>query len=192
MKEETIHQLPKIFQDNICTIKNCSLYDKPNRKFMCDSQLTAINFDRIPKYYSQGKGWAAMPKSNDALYIKNHTEWYFIEFKNGTIRSDDIYQKIYDSILILLDLKLIPDLDFCRQNIHYILVYNKNKFKDKSQSLQTVHAHTQNLAKGEQKLFDLANIQGRLFAQTHTYTLEEFTEHFLIPIEEWEKHLPAK
>ena len=61
---------------------------------MCESEMKVINFDKIPKAYNRGKGWSILPKSNDALYIDVKGQWYFIEFKNGSINSGEIYKKL--------------------------------------------------------------------------------------------------
>lgn len=87
---------------------------KTSHKNMTDSDLLAINFDRIKDIYVntvlQKQKIYRAPKSNDALYIfgsGENCEWYFIEFKDGIIDNkltDEVYRKIYDSIVIMLDL----------------------------------------------------------------------------------------
>lgn len=90
---------------------------------MSESCIKVVNFDKIPSVYSKGKGWKSVPKSNDVLYISND-QWYFIEFKNGSIDKANLYRKIYDSLIMLIELGIIASLDDSRNKINYILVYN--------------------------------------------------------------------
>lgn len=109
MTENTISKLPKVLKKYLCTMTRASK-DITNDEAMCESNITVINFDKIPNEYTRGKGWRGVPKSNDALYIDDDNKWFFVEFKNGTIHKEDIYRKIYDSLIMLIELKIIPDL----------------------------------------------------------------------------------
>ena len=108
--------------------KKASL-DKSKKVSMCDRRIKVINFDNIAKVYSKTKGLPAIPTSNDALYIDRNDKWYFIEFKNGSIDKSNIYRKLYDSLIMLIELKIIPNIDFVRKNLHYILVYNSENIE---------------------------------------------------------------
>jgi len=103
----------------IDTLKNISQNEaalseegKKSQVYPTESELLAINFDRIKEIYTNTilKQVYRAPKSNDALYIfgeKGSCEWYFIEFKAGKIDNalaDELYKKIYDSIVIMMDL----------------------------------------------------------------------------------------
>ena len=105
MTEEVISKLPEILKQHICTVKKASL-DDSNKNNMSESQLKVINFDKIPSEYARGKGWLGVPKSNDALYIEETGGWNFIEFKNGSIKYEDIYRKLYDSIIMMMEEKV--------------------------------------------------------------------------------------
>lgn len=126
MIEAVVNTLPEILKKHICTLKRAS-FDETNGIFMCESEMKVVHFDKIPKDYARGRGWDGVPSSNDALYITSRGKWYFIEFKNGTVKKEQIFRKIYDSLIMLLELKIIPDIDFIRKNISYILVYNSGK-----------------------------------------------------------------
>ena len=66
--------------------------------------------------------------TNDAFVISSDNKWYFIEFKNGSVDKADLYRKIYDSLIILLELGLMPDYSCIRGTVNYILVYNSEKY----------------------------------------------------------------
>ena len=158
------------------TLKRAS-YDQANDKYMTESSLEVINFDKVPNEFSRGNHWPSVPKSNDALYIDSPL-WTFIEFKNardGNVDKVDIYRKIYDSIIMLLELGIVPDMDFVRKHIVYILVCRAKK----SENLAVIHKHAQSRAKSETILFDLRNLKDYLLAEVHTYSPEEFEEKFV-------------
>ena len=148
---------------------------------MCESLIKVIDFDKIPNVYSRGKGWGAVPKSNDVLYIDVQGKWYFIEFKNGTIQKDEIYRKLYDSLIMLLEWDIIPDFDFVRKNICYILVYNEEKYGkiQQSQARSQNYSYFMKLARQEERLFDIDKFEGYLFNEVHTYTKSLFEDCFV-------------
>lgn len=188
MTEETIKNLPDLFQNHICTIKKAST-DSTNRTAMSDSAVTVVNFDKIPDEYARGKGWPCVPASNDALYIGDDQTWYFIEFKNGTINKGDLFRKIYDSLIMLLEMKLVPDFQFARDHIQYILVYNSEKHTkiQESESRTASYSYISHLARTEPKLFDIGKLEKYLFQETHTYTKELFEKNFIFPITQCEQ-----
>ena len=162
--------------------------DTTNKEPMCESALKVINFDKIPNEYARGKGWSGVPKSNDALYIDIQGKWFFIEFKNGTIQKDEIYRKLYDSLIILIEWGIIPNFDFIRENVNYILVYNEGKYG----KIQQAPARNRNfdyfmsLAEQEERLFDIDKFEKYLFNETHTYTQSLFEDNFVRPKEKEE------
>lgn len=181
MTREEIKAMSPVL-DHFVTLKRASL-DKEKNEYMTESTIEVINFDKIPKEYARGKGWLGVPKSNDALYMDS-SSWTFIEFKNGSIDKVDVYRKIYDSIIMLIDLKIVPDFDFVRNNISYILVCKKDRFSaQESPSRAAIYAHTQNCAKSETILFDLEKLKSFLLSEVHTYSPEEFEQNFVTPTE---------
>ena len=179
MRDETISELPEVFRNCISTIKKTSR-DDSKKQNMCESTIKVINFDKIPKQYLKSKGFRTLPKSNDALYIEDK-KWCFIEFKNGEVDKADIYRKIYDSLIMLLEMGIIPDFDFARKNIGYILVYNSDKYPkvQKSQARDQNYSYFFQLAKQEEQLFEVEKFQGYLLKETHTYTKEMFEKNFI-------------
>lgn len=121
-----------VMQSMTATLKHCSK-DDASSDYMTESRLLAVNFDRFSKYYCQVVKIAQQPKTNDALYCTEDGKWYFVEFKNGSIKKDEIYRKIYDSLIMLIEAGMIPDYQFSRENISYILdetnTYTKEQFE---------------------------------------------------------------
>lgn len=180
MTEEVIEELHDKLKAHICTLKKSSM-DTTNKIPMCESNLKVVNFDKIPNEYARGRGWSGVPKSNDALYIDVQKQWFFIEFKNGEIHKDEIYRKLYDSIIMLIEWGIIPDFDFVRKNINYILVYNEGKMEKVQQSLarDQNYGYFMSLAKQEKRLFDIDMFENYLFNETHTYTQSLFEDNFV-------------
>lgn len=180
MTEEVIKELHDKLKAHICTLKKSSM-DTTNKIPMCESILKVVNFDKIPNEYARGRGWSSVPKSNDALYIDVQKQWFFIEFKNGEIHKDEIYRKLYDSIIMLIELGIIPDFDFVRKNINYVLVYNEGKMEKGQQSLarDQNYGYFMSLAKQEKRLFDIDKFEKYLFNETHTYTQNLFEDNFV-------------
>lgn len=184
MTEEIKKLLPEILRKHICTLKKASL-DDANREYMCESRLEVVDFDKIPQEYARGKGWSGVPSSNDALYISPDQEWYFIEFKNGEVKKDQVYKKMYDSLVMLLEMKIVPDFEFIRNKISYILVYNALKYTKvpDSPGRNQNYSYFFRLAEQEERLFDIDKFEKYLFAETHTYTQSLFEEKFIMPME---------
>lgn len=188
MKEKVIEELHDILKNNLCTLKRSSLDDSKQFKFyMSESKITVVNFDRIPNIYSKGKGWKGVPNSNDALYVDDN-KWYFIEFKNGEVVKTNVYRKIYDSLIMLIELGIIPDFEFARKNMIYILVYNSEKGNKipESPAREENYSYFFKLASQEEKLFEIEKFEKYLFDETHTYTKEMFQEKFVAVMEEKE------
>lgn len=187
MTEDIISNLPEVLKKSISTLKRTSK-DDTNSIYMSESSIRVVNFDKIPPIYAKGKGWTSIPKSNDALYINNE-KWYFIEFKNGNINKSDLYRKIYDSLIMLIELGIIAGLNDSRDKINYILVYNSAKYPvaQKSESRDKNYAYIYERAGQEERLFDIEDFEGYLFQETHTYTKEMFQEKFVAVMEEAER-----
>lgn len=189
MTEEKINELDECLKAHICKLSRASKDDQNNVK-MCESGLEVVWFDKIPAEYGKRTGCPKLPKSNDALYVANSDEWYFIEFKNGGIEKSDIFRKIYDSIIMLLELKIIPDFQFVRENVNYILVYNSENYTTPqySEALKENYAYIQQRAKTEKKLFEVEKLETYLLKETHTYDKETFKQKFIIPMERQESN----
>lgn len=189
MLEEVKNQLPDWLKDkSLCTLKKAS-FDGSKKVYMCNSKITVIDFDKIPKFYAKQKGIPSLPASNDALYIDMDGNWYFIEFKNGSIDRSNIYRKLYDSLIMLLELGVITDLEFVRKQGHYILVYNSENDKviPNSDGRNANYSYIQSRSGVEKRLFDVDRFEKYLFRSTHTYTKIEFIDKFVNHMEKQEK-----
>ncbi|MBD5134637.1 MAG: hypothetical protein HDT39_01540 [Lachnospiraceae bacterium] len=197
-----------IIDETESTLRETS-YDNDNNIYMVDSQLSVCPFDIIKEWYISNKipYVNPNPKSNDALYFGNE-ECFFIEFKNGKIDNSvnfELNKKIYDSLLILFDLKysdkkgnLVDSISYTRANMNYILVYNGEKYLKAGPTIQTkegierqkvrrkeskhrtnLYKTIRRLANEEFILFGLDQFKNYLFKNVHTYTVEEFKLYFL-------------
>lgn len=120
------------------------------------------------------------------LYIDILGKWYFIEFKNGSeIHKDEVYRKLYDSLIMMLEWKIIPDFEFIRNNINYILVYNEGKHDKipKAPARDLNYGYFFERAQKEKRLWGIDKFEKYLFSETHTYTKNEFEEKFVRPKE---------
>ncbi len=187
MTEEVMNALPEVLRKYICTLKRAST-DTTNDKPMCESAIKVVNFDKIPNEFARGRGWSGVPKSNDALYIDVRGKWHFVEFKNGEVQKDEIYRKLYDSLIMLLEWGIIPSFEFIREKVNYILVYNGEKCGkiQESPAREQSYGYFMDLAKQEKKLFGVDKFEKYLFNETHTYTPGLFEEKFVRPMEKEE------
>ncbi len=173
--------LPEILKTT-CALKESSK-DSEHQTFMSNSLLTAVHFDEVPKKYAKKVKITRVPKSNDALYITKENQWIFIEFKNGEVKKEEIYRKIYDS-LIMLEESGVADWDFFRNHAAYILVYNENVYCEKNVRLQKsknrddLYRHIRNRANTVRNLYEIRKLERFLFKNAWTYNEEQFAEYF--------------
>ena len=135
-------------------------------------------------------------KSADALlYSKTKNKLIFVEFKNGKVR--DVKTKLKDSLLVFSNI-LDVNLEFCREYLEYIVVYNYEKNKkyveqekdkcrreeqNKSQSLSKEYIEgfvkpLFRLAKDEIILWDLELMKDICVSEVHTYTVNEIVKYY--------------
>ncbi|RHA17253.1 hypothetical protein DW944_10000 [Eubacterium ventriosum] len=190
--------------DFITTLKETSV-DKTKKtdedgRYMTMSTIQAINFDDVKDFYVKDLAVPLVPKSNDALVVVSDSEAYFVEFKNGEIDISKNYQikiKIYDSLLLLLDL-IEKNISFSRENLHYILVYNedikhtssqfdKNEAekvkKQFSPHRDKIVKRVNNLAAKKYIQFGLEKFERLYFKSVSTYTKKQFEQLFIKKIE---------
>lgn len=170
--------------------------DTKNCEYMTKSSINVIDFDTYKDYYikelslpdiydEENEIQTRNIKSNDALFI-NNDEIYFIEFKNGAIRSKsdrfNIHTKLYDSLLIILDI-LNKNMSFAKKNIKYILVFNEDK-NPKANSceatpFQYMISRLTELSNDEIIQFDLHKFKDIYLNEVHTYTKSQFDRNFV-------------
>lgn len=83
------------------------------------SALNAVWFDKIKEEWYD-ELYFHQVRSADALY-KHGSRYYLIEFKTGDVRNVDIHRKLYDSVVGLLEHRVLS-LSECRENLQYIIV----------------------------------------------------------------------
>lgn len=116
-----------IFTNHFSSLKKTSLDNRDgHKKYMTESELTAVCFDDVKDEYVELLGMSEIPKSNDALFDEGNGTLVFVEFKSGHIDSQKqfaIRKKIYDSTLIFTDITS-TGISYMREQMKYILVYN--------------------------------------------------------------------
>jgi hypothetical protein len=95
--------------------------------YMTSSQAKVVNFDKFKESITRKYALENSPNSCDALYMHSENEWFLIEFKNGKIDKEKVFQirgKIFQSLLLLTE-KLDKTIGFTREKLTFILVYNE-------------------------------------------------------------------
>ena len=172
----------EIYLKNQSTLKQSS-YDSANNEYMVeDETIPVYNYDGVISEYASRTKMQRMPCSNDALYIdQNHI--IFIEFKNGTVREEQLMRKAYDSLLVLFDHDMglgwcrsdfCGDISFSRENIEFILVWEN---PDKNQGTApriSIGDHVRKKGK-----FGLNSLKGYLYKDTRVMSKIEFQQEFI-------------
>lgn len=177
-------------QQNILTKHTKALkemsFDKANEQYMIESTFSAVDFDKVKDDYifSNSSVSACKMRSNDALVIFNakQGQFIFIEFKNGCItfplEKEKIRVKISESLWILNDI-LGENLTFDRNNVNYILVYNKlknPKFEKQRNSSLTGMASALAKSAGMTYLIDGFDRYNVFFHDVKTINEDEFKD----------------
>lgn len=182
----------EIFKRNSSTLRETS-WDKDgvNPGYMTDSDIQVINFDKVKESYIKDMGLSCTPCSNDALYIGKDEKIYFIEFKNGVVKNNtifNVYNKVYDSLLIFNDI-VQKNISFCRENVNFILVYNEirnpykeNETNDGDSSKAKIGKYFYAKAKRKYVRFGMERFERLYFRDVFTYTEKEFEKNFLAHI----------
>lgn len=163
------------------TLKNLSLDSgSGTRQFMTNSQIRAIDFDAVKiNYIKFFNGTEDITCSVDGI-IDNENNKLFIEFKNGKIdtkQKKGIKSKAKDSLLIYGDIK-DRTLEYFRDNYTFILVYNGEKNRTHSQSMDNIHTTLYSRANEKEVRFGLDSLYKVFFKNVCTYNESEF-EKFL-------------
>lgn len=158
-----------MFSKFIYTLKKTSQYEKEingkkYKKYMTDSQLEVVNFDRFKGWYLSNLHKTGYPtgydlKSVDALYIPNADVLIFIEFKSGNVNESDIRKKVSDSVIIYLDYK-DEKLSNFRKNSKFILVVSE----DSREHLASIFDNKGGANKKQNTKSDYRNFKGFYFS----------------------------
>lgn len=180
MEQHIIDNLPNILKNHIDTLENTSK-DNNNNHYMTNCKKGTINFDRVKVEYKNNNNIKDFPSSNDALYITANNDFYFIEFKNSTISEYKLKNKIYDSLLILSNIKYnnganyINDIvEFSKSNIEYILVYNSSK-----NGKLHINNNINNKAGKQTTLYGILKLKGFIFRDINFYSEKQFNNKFI-------------
>lgn len=144
-----------------------------------ESDFKGINFDKITAQYflnnrvgdatGEKKNQGSYPgKSNDSVVEYKNMD-YFVEFKNSMFpKKKDLYRKIRDSMLVYLDI-IDEKLSYARENVGYILVFQKDK------GFPKIENGLKNLAKQEMEYASIStNCKGLYFKDVLFMSEEEF------------------
>lgn len=175
------------FSTNKKTLKELS-EDTKNKKYMTESNIEAYDFDIIKEKYEENNNCNKNGLCSVDAILFNKDTLLLIEFKNGQLyynekykdldsedklnrvsRISNIKYKIRDSILILGHITN-TNLDFYRQNVIFILVYNQEKNTSKIAIQQYVNK------KANRKIsrFGLDRLENAFFKEVYTLTEKEF------------------
>jgi hypothetical protein len=144
--------------------------------FMTSSQKIVVNFDKFKKSIAAKFALNNSPNSCDVLYMRSENEWFLIEFKNGKIDREKIFQirgKIFQSLLLLTE-KLDKTIHFTRENLNFILVYNENIARiEIGKSLFRLAGNSKFFP------FGLDGLQKLYFKEVYVWDKNEFNSNFV-------------
>ncbi len=83
--------------------------------------LQAVDFDKVKENWYQSR-FHDQVKSCDALYYQDG-DYYLLEFKTGDVKGLEVFRKIYDSIIGLMEHGKLT-LEECRRQLNVILIAN--------------------------------------------------------------------
>lgn len=180
--------LLKIANTCRCTMKDAS-FDTANKEYMTECEFNVYSLDSYKDLYAKTicPISAISMKSCDALFV-NDEDIYLLEFKNGKISTSErhaIKQKIYDTLLMLLD-ELEEHVSFSREKMTFVLIYNaQNNSRQNTVAHNAASIGRDELLPHLNKLsgkpivrFGLANMK-LFFKDIFTYSREEFHSLFL-------------
>ena len=171
----------EIFKDSVATLKEVSL-DTEHGESMINDTVDVINFDRVKRKYTNQLGHSENDASSVDALAYNEDTLFFIEFKNGQVKNNDIKNKIKDSLLIFNDI-VQKNISYTRKCAELIIVYNLKsnpmphqyeKQNSSDSALIGISKHVAKLAGKEFIRFNTERYQSLYFKAVHTYTVSEF------------------
>ncbi|KAB8288551.1 hypothetical protein DSM100688_0553 [Bifidobacterium ramosum] len=202
-------------QDGLHSTLAQTSYDTHHQVGMVVSDHDAVNFDKIAEITCRAASYNAhvkqprVPRSPDALIVDDQRrEWYFIEFKNGRVTEMEVSQKMYDAILLSLDVHIVPDRSFFNKFATFILVYNPERLNDRQIARYNAHfggeykprpcdqtgriqtqAYFKDLAEEDFDPFGIAKLKGYLFRDVVVQTQRRFARTHAA---EWGTRMPKR
>ncbi|MDI9468862.1 MAG: hypothetical protein QM296_01505 [Bacillota bacterium] len=143
-------------------------------QFMTSSNLEVINFDEVKRKYANSLGLPENCAASVDAVIPYGGGVLFVEFKNGRVDNRNIKDKIRDSLLIFLGI-IQKDIEYSREKIDFILVYNQ----EKNPSRIDIGNYVMHKANDELVLFDLKRYKKLYFRNVHTYSQKTFEAYLL-------------
>ena len=151
-------------------------YDDANDEYLSKDKRTVVDFDDVKTQYTADLGVSnEFAKSVDALFRTNDGYIRLVEFKNGDFVSSEIVKKVYDSLLIYLDItgQTITDL---RENGFFTLVISEDKYGSLSAQDKRAMALA-NSGKQDFTMYGLGKMRGYLVKRVSCMSAERFSRY---------------
>jgi hypothetical protein len=145
-------------------------------RYMTSCKKIVVNIDKFKNDFVKNMGLSQVPMSCDALCMVSPDEFFLIEFKNGVIedlRNYEIKVKIFETLLILTE-RLGKTIQFTRNHVTFILVYNE----DVSQKFY-IHKRTFDHTTDFKVEMGLGRFEKIYFKSVNVYSKAEFETHFV-------------
>ncbi|MEB0966144.1 hypothetical protein VC899_13205 [Citrobacter braakii] len=161
-EEIIFNKLVEVYPSAMSELTSLSFNDSGNRQFII-SDFQGFNYDTVMNCSSVYK-IETKEKSPDALFFHNE-KLYFIEFKEGRAKKEDIRLKIHEGVTTLYHFvcKHLPSItrqEFIELKINYAVVCRG----DGSKSM--ISAEMINVLENTSKKYSLKNLEGFLVKQT--------------------------
>lgn len=165
----------EIFKQHLSSLKQTS-YDEVNKEYMTEDERSVVDFDSVKEAYLTSLGCQSERISSVDALMQNSAKVIFVEFKNGVMKKEKpkVSSKIKDSLLIFGGLTH-SDINYSRENMEFVLVYNEAK--NPRSSIDNIRKHFVHCAKDEDIRFGLSDYKKVYFQDVHTYTEQEFEEY---------------
>ena len=154
-------------------------------RYMTLSGIPVVKFDAFKDAFIKNMALTGTPLSCDVLYMTAQNELFLIEFKNGKIearKNQDIKIKIFESLLMLSE-EFSRTIEFTRDNLELILVYNENANHGPKEladtGLNAIKMIVCNLAHIRMIRFGLHRFKKLYFKDVYTYSKAEFKSEFV-------------
>ena len=183
--ESTMNDIYKhqLLRENMSTVDAVS-YDNANCVSLVSGAEKMVDFDAVKQRMLSEMGFPEEgTKSVDGI-MNIGRKILLIEFKNTTMDSStktEVRIKAIDSLLILSE--VLSDYWYnIRKDAEFVLVYEKNKNKDKvnkEDNKRIIQDHLMKKAKDEMVYFDMGKLKGYHFSNVHTYNQQQFRDIIL-------------
>ncbi|MBN6029849.1 hypothetical protein [Pantoea ananatis] len=153
-------KLCEIYPEAMETITSLSFNTDGQKNFIISDEV-GFNYDKVVNHSSCYKN-ARKEKSPDALFIADDV-LYFVEFKEGSAKKEDIRMKIHEGIttLFCFVIKYLPEItreEFFHLDIRYAVVMRGFRATGRQGLIDSLEASSNK--------FNLRNIEGFLVSKT--------------------------